>query len=65
MYTAISRLRHRDYRKMGVDPLPVIEPLMMLSSAPFRVNPMVLEFLLRNRTGVMNLPAEPVKPKLP
>jgi Mitochondrial DNA-directed RNA polymerase len=65
MYTAISRLRHRDYRKMGVDPLPVIEPLMMLSSVPFRVNPMVLEFLLRNRTGVMNLPAEPVKPKLP
>ncbi|QBZ71539.1 DNA-directed RNA polymerase [Escherichia phage Lidtsur] len=64
-YQAISRLRHKEYRAQKVDPLPIIEPCMMLSGTPFRINKMVLEFLQNNHTGVMGLPAAPVEPKLP
>lgn len=64
-YAVISKLKHPAYRKLGIDPQPMIEPCMMLSSVPFRVNKMVLEFLQANRTGVMGLPVAPVEPKLP
>lgn len=64
-YQAISRMKHKAYREQNIDPLPVIEPCMMLSSVPFRVNRMVLEFLTNNRSGLMGLPVAPKEPKLP
>ncbi|QHR65310.1 RNA polymerase [Escherichia phage altidsur] len=65
MYRVMSRMNHKGYRALNVDPTPVIEPCMMLSSVPYRINPMVLEFLRTNRTGVMGLPVPPREPKLP
>ncbi|KLQ40443.1 hypothetical protein ABR33_00260, partial [Enterobacter bugandensis] len=65
MYRVMSRMNHKGYRALNVDPTPVIEPCMMLSSVPYRVNPMVLEFLRTNRTGVMGLPVPPREPTLP
>lgn len=65
VYQVMSRMRNRAFRKLHIDVTPVIEPCMMLSSVPFRVNRMVMEYLNVNRVGVMNLPTPPVEPKLP
>lgn len=65
MYRVISRMNRREYRALNIDPTPVIEPCMELSSVPYRINPMVLEFLQRNRTGVLGLPVAPIEPKMP
>jgi len=64
-YRVISRMNRREYRQLRIDPTPVVEPCMALSSVPYRINPMVLELLQRTRTGCLGLPSEPVQPKLP
>ncbi|CBY88564.1 hypothetical protein [Pantoea phage LIMEzero] len=64
-YRVISRMNRREYRALKIDPTPVIEPCMALSSVPYRINPLVLELLQRSRTDVMGLPVMPVEPKLP
>nr|UVX49287.1 MAG: DNA-dependent RNA polymerase [Bacteriophage sp.] len=64
-YRVVSRMRHATYAKLKVGTAAVAEACMMLSSVPYRINPMVLEFLRHNRTGCMGLPVEPAEPKLP
>ncbi len=64
-YRVISRMRHAAWRRLGIDPTPVIEQCMMLSSAPYRVNTTILELLKEHRYDVMGLPRLPKEPPLP
>lgn len=64
-YRAITALNSKAYRACHIDPAPVIEACMELSSVPYRVNKMVLEFLRTHRTDIMGLPQEPRKPAMP